>query len=63
MNEIPSPGGTGGPHIVILAGGTASRNLTIALIRQGVRVTRLVPAWDSGGSSKSIRHFRRDLYS
>lgn len=55
MNEIPSPGGTGGPHIVILAGGTASRNLTIALIRQGVRVTRLVPAWDSGGSSKSIR--------
>jgi 2-phospho-L-lactate transferase/gluconeogenesis factor (CofD/UPF0052 family) len=44
-----------GPHIVILAGGTASRNLTIALIRQGVRVTRLVPAWDSGGSSKLIR--------
>ncbi len=43
------------PHIVILAGGTASRNLTIALIHQGVRVTRLVPAWDSGGSSKLIR--------
>jgi uncharacterized cofD-like protein len=43
------------PHLVILAGGTASRNLTIALIRQGVRVTRLVPAWDSGGSSKLIR--------
>jgi uncharacterized cofD-like protein len=44
-----------GPHIVILAGGTASRNLTITLIRQGVRVTRLVPAWDSGGSSMLIR--------
>lgn len=43
------------PHIVILAGGTASRNLTIVLIRQGARVTRLVPAWDSGGSSKLIR--------
>jgi uncharacterized cofD-like protein len=43
------------PHIVILAGGTASRNLTIVLIRQGIRVTRLVPAWDSGGSSKLIR--------
>lgn len=55
MNEIPTNAGTGGPHIVILAGGTASRNLTITLIRQGVRVTRLVPAWDSGGSSKSIR--------
>ncbi|MGE0004918.1 MAG: 2-phospho-L-lactate transferase CofD family protein [Parvibaculaceae bacterium] len=44
-----------GPHVVILAGGTASRNLTITLIRQGVRVTRLVPAWDSGGSSRAIR--------
>jgi uncharacterized cofD-like protein len=43
------------PHIVILAGGTASRNLTIVLIRQGIRVTRVVPAWDSGGSSKLIR--------
>lgn len=55
MNEIPPSTGTSGPHIVILAGGTASRNLTITLIRQGARVTRLVPAWDSGGSSKSIR--------
>jgi uncharacterized cofD-like protein len=43
------------PHIVVIAGGTASRNLTVTLIRQGVRVTRLVPAWDSGGSSKLIR--------
>jgi len=54
MSEKPYPGSEG-PHIVILAGGTASRNLTIALVRQGVRVTRLVPAWDSGGSSKLIR--------
>jgi uncharacterized cofD-like protein len=51
MNETR----TASPHIVILAGGTASRNLTITLIRQGVKVTRLVPAWDSGGSSKLIR--------
>lgn len=49
------------PHIVILAGGTASRNLTITLIRQGIRVTRLVPAWDSGGSSKPIRETLRIL--
>lgn len=55
MNENPRAAGGPRPHIVILAGGTASRNLTITLIRQGVRVTRLVPAWDSGGSSKSIR--------
>ena len=41
--------------MVILAGGSASRNLTISLIRQGAKVTRLVPAWDSGGSSKPIR--------
>ena len=43
------------PHIVVLAGGTASRSLTIVLVRQGAKVTRLVPAWDSGGSSKLIR--------
>lgn len=61
MNEIRSRAGTDVPHIVILAGGTASRNLTITLIRQGVRVTRLVPAWDSGGSSKSIRETLRIL--
>ncbi len=55
MNEKRSKVGDLRPRIVILAGGTASRNLTIALIRQGVPVTRLVPAWDSGGSSKLIR--------
>ena len=54
MKVRPRKGGAG-PHIVILAGGTASRNLTIALIRQGAKVTRLVPAWDSGGSSRLIR--------
>jgi uncharacterized cofD-like protein len=53
MSERPSTA-PDRPHIIILAGGTASRNLTITLIRQGVRVTRLVPAWDSGGSSKLI---------
>jgi len=55
MTKKRSKTGADGPHIVILAGGTASRNLTITLIRQGARVTRLVPAWDSGGSSKLIR--------
>lgn len=55
MTRKRSPAGSARPHIVILAGGTASRNLTIVLIRQGARVTRIVPAWDSGGSSKLIR--------
>jgi len=55
MNEDRSKKRGAGPHIVILAGGTASRNLTITLIRHGARVTRLVPAWDSGGSSRLIR--------
>lgn len=55
MNKDRSERPPAGPHIVILAGGTASRNLTITLVRQGIWVTRLVPAWDSGGSSKLIR--------
>jgi len=33
MTRKRSPAGSARPHIVILAGGTASRNLTIALIR------------------------------
>lgn len=55
MSHTPSGTRTTAPHVVIFAGGTASRNLTITLIRRGIKVTRLVPAWDSGGSSKLIR--------
>ena len=43
MTRKRSKAATIRPHIVILAGGTASRNLTIVLIRQGIKVTRLVP--------------------
>ena len=42
-------------HIVIFSGGTAQRQITIALTRRGLAVTRIVPAWDSGGSSRAIR--------
>ncbi|MGE3831620.1 MAG: 2-phospho-L-lactate transferase CofD family protein [Parvibaculaceae bacterium] len=42
-------------HIVIFSGGTAQRQITIALARRGLAVTRIVPAWDSGGSSRAIR--------
>lgn len=43
------------PHIVLFSGGTACRSLNIALCAMPVRLTRVVPAWDSGGSSKVIR--------
>lgn len=43
------------PHIVLFSGGTACRALNLALCAAPVRLTRVVPAWDSGGSSKVIR--------
>ena len=43
------------PHIVLFSGGTACRALNLALCSLPVRLTRVVPAWDSGGSSKVIR--------
>ncbi|ACM39460.1 MULTISPECIES: 2-phospho-L-lactate transferase CofD family protein [Rhizobium/Agrobacterium group] len=42
-------------RIVLFSGGSACRTINIALCRRGCHVTRLVPAWDSGGSSKPIR--------
>jgi uncharacterized cofD-like protein len=42
-------------RIVLIGGGSGSRNLTLALCRAGHHVTRIVPAWDSGGSSKALR--------
>ncbi|MGB3874998.1 MAG: gluconeogenesis factor YvcK family protein [Shinella zoogloeoides] len=43
------------PHIVLFSGGTACRTTNLALLSKPVRLTRIVPAWDSGGSSKVIR--------
>lgn len=40
---------------LIFAGGTAFRNCNIALARRGHRVTRIVPSWDNGGSSRMLR--------
>ena len=42
-------------RVVMFGGGSGSRNLTIALCREGYDVTRVVPAWDSGGSSRALR--------
>ncbi|ENN89688.1 protein of unknown function UPF0052 and CofD [Rhizobium freirei PRF 81] len=42
-------------RIVLFSGGSACRSINIALCRNGAEVTRIVPAWDSGGSSKVIR--------
>lgn len=43
------------PHIVLFSGGSACRSINLALCAMPVRLTRVVPAWDSGGSSKVIR--------
>ena len=43
------------PHIVLFSGGSACRLTNLALLSKPVRLTRIVPAWDSGGSSKVIR--------
>ena len=43
------------PHIVLFSGGSACRSINLALCSRPVRLTRVVPAWDSGGSSKVIR--------
>ncbi|MBH3174799.1 gluconeogenesis factor YvcK family protein [Serratia ureilytica] len=42
-------------RIVLFSGGSACRSLNIALCHHPVSLTRIVPAWDSGGSSRSIR--------
>jgi len=46
---------TAASHIVLFSGGSACRNINIALSRMSARLTRIVPAWDSGGSSKVLR--------
>lgn len=43
------------PHIVLLSGGTACRSINLALCHHAAKLTRIVPASDSGGSSKVIR--------
>ncbi len=42
-------------RIVMFGGGSGSRDITMALCRQRYDITRVVPAWDSGGSSKALR--------
>lgn len=42
-------------NVVLFSGGSACRTINIALSRRPVDLTRIVPAWDSGGSSKVIR--------
>jgi CofD-related protein of GAK system len=42
-------------NIVMFGGGSGSRDITMALCRERFAVTRVVPAWDSGGSSRALR--------
>ncbi|MGJ4953914.1 gluconeogenesis factor YvcK family protein [Bradyrhizobium sp. HKCCYLS20291] len=48
-------GRCGKPRIVLFSGGTAMRGINVALCRRGVQITRVVPAWDNGGSSRILR--------
>lgn len=41
--------------IVMFGGGSGCRSINMALCANGHRVTRVVPAWDSGGSSRALR--------
>jgi uncharacterized cofD-like protein len=52
---VQDTGGRKAPHIVMLGGGSGSRSINLALSRGPGRLTRIVPAWDSGGSSRAIR--------
>ncbi len=42
-------------RIALFSGGSACRNINISLCKLTGQLTRIVPAWDSGGSSKVIR--------
>ena len=42
-------------HAVIFAGGTGFREINIELVRHTNRVSRIVPIWDNGGSSRIVR--------
>ena len=44
-------------HAVIFAGGTGFREINIELLRQTSRVSRIIPIWDNGGSSKVLRQY------
>lgn len=47
--------GTADRKVVLFSGGSACRTINIALCKQPAKLTRIVPAWDSGGSSKALR--------
>src|SRR5690242_5825461 len=51
----PRRSGAAMKRIVLFSGGSACRSINVALCQNGADVTRVVPAWDSGGSSKVIR--------
>jgi CofD-related protein of GAK system len=45
-------------HLVVFAGGTGFREINFELVRRVNHVSRIVPIWDNGGSSKILRkHF------
>lgn len=44
-----------GVHIVAFTGGTGFRDINMLLAQKTKNITRVVPIWDNGGSSKELR--------
>lgn len=55
LPDMARSGEAGAARIVLFSGGSACRSINIALSRMAMTPTRVVPAWDSGGSSKELR--------
>ena len=59
MNNILStdtvPDEDRGVHIVAFTGGTGFRDINMSLAQKTQNISRIVPIWDNGGSSKALR--------
>lgn len=55
LSSSEKPNANINKKICIIAGGSASRDISIKFTEMKHEVTRIVPVWDNGGSSKVIR--------
>lgn len=54
-NTITAPDEDRGVHIVAFTGGTGFRDINMLLAQKTQNISRIVPIWDNGGSSKALR--------
>ena len=55
LNTINRNKKESGVHIVAFTGGTGFRDINMLLAQKTQNITRVVPIWDNGGSSKALR--------